>query len=197
MATTTKKSIKNTKTTKNTKGSKPKSAKKSTKKSTKKSPVKKTNSRIKKLANDGYVRPKVTASELLSKEDIEERLKDYKRLYKADIESLKDGDHIRYFEVNGKNTKYKPGGYVVSNGYPKYIVLSNNRSNWCVQLDNHILYKRLDVELLVADIRKDCELQISKRDEKIDELIAIINKQKDVILKMKKTIDRQSRQLRQ
>ena len=98
------------------------------------------------IINDGYERPAVTPTELLTADDIRQRMKNYNRVSEDDIFDLVDGDKIRYFEVieNGK-FKYKPGGFVLVNGAPDYLVLTTPRKSWSVQLKNHIIFKEKDI----------------------------------------------------
>ena len=43
--------------------------------------------------------------------------------------------------MDNNTYKYRPGGVVIKNGWPAYLVLSNGRVRWSVQLANHIIFK--------------------------------------------------------
>ena len=79
---------------------------------------------------------------------------------------MKLGSRISYFEVmniDGENKyKFKIGGNIISNGFPKYLYLTNGRSNWSVQLENHLIFK-----LNTDDIKLKYEKIISKMKKKI------------------------------
>lgn len=116
--------------------------------------------RKKKLADDEYVKPTVTASDMLTAEEIKERMKNYVQVNKNDLHTLKIDDKIRYFEsLDNNKYKYKPGGFLLVNGQPDYLVLVSSKGSWSVQLKNHVIFKGKDIDEI------DEEYQI-----KIDEL---------------------------
>ena len=67
-----------------------------------------------------------------TKEKIDEKLKDYKKITPDKWCEIKTGDFIRYFS----NGSFKSGGHVKINNYPDYIVVANYFKNisWCIQL---------------------------------------------------------------
>ena len=133
---------------------------------------------------DGYVRPKVTASEMLSANDIKKRLKNFDKVSESDLDDLVNGDYVRYFEVleDGK-FKYKPGGFVLVNGFPTYLVLTNNGFNWSVQLDSNIIFKAKDID----KIQEEHDLEIDKLKMEKIELHTLLLKQKKIIKRLTKS----------
>ena len=93
-----------------------------------------------KKQSDPYISP----AECISPDEVEQRLLNYEQI--TDCSELIFGDHLQYFEVlaDGKY-KYKPGGRLIVNAAPVYIVLTNGRTNWSVQLDRHIIFREISV----------------------------------------------------
>ena len=74
-------------------------------------------------------------------EDIKEKLKFYKRVNSADIPKIHLGMRIKYIQIMDNGTyNFKPGGELIVNGAPDYIVLAGNRKTWSVQLATHIIF---------------------------------------------------------
>lgn len=113
--------------------------------------------------------PKLDSSELnfrapaefLSLKDLKNKLVNYEQVNFSDIGNLPNGSRISYFEVMNidgeKKFKYKVGGNIIKNGFPKYLYLTNGRNNWPVQLENHIIFK-----LNTEDIKEKYEKIIRK-----------------------------------
>ena len=67
------------------------------------------------LKNDGYVRPEKTATELLTPEEIELRLRNYEQVDVNEIEKLSNPTRIQYFEITTNDDgediyRYRQGG---------------------------------------------------------------------------------------
>lgn len=140
----------------------------------------------KNLATDGYVRPKVTAAEMLTAEQIKERLKNYEKVQKDDLYKLVDGDKVRYFKVEGDgNFKYRPGGFVLVNSAPDYLVLTNNGANWSVQLDDNVIFKAIDID----EIEEKHKIEISDLKRKEEHLYQLLIKQKNLIARLRERIN--------
>lgn len=135
------------------------------------------------LLEDDYVKPKYTASDLITAEELKKRMENYEILDKEQVADLVSNTRIQYFEVkeNG-DYKYKPGGVIIKNGYPDYLVLTNGRRSWSVQLVNHVICKEMRVE----DVKAKYEKIISKKDAQIKELIYFSNKLKKELMKYKR-----------
>lgn len=129
---------------------------------------------MQRLTDDNYKRPKLTVSDILSPEEIKKILRNYEQV--SNISSLVQGDIVKYFEIldNGKY-KYKPGGRVIINKDPDYIVLSNGKKSWSVQLDKHIIFREIDIDKIIL-MYEDIVKQKNKR---IEELLFLLRRYKN------------------
>jgi hypothetical protein len=114
---------------------------------------------------NGYVRPDVTYTDQLSKEQIEKKLEDYKKV--EDIMKVPLGVHLRYFsDVNGK-LAFRMGGQLHKNtGLPEYVILSNGTAQWSVQVKNTIFYRKM----VLQEIKEEYEKIILEQKKKIKDL---------------------------
>ena len=114
---------------------------------------------------NGYVRPEVTYTDQLSKEQIEKKLEDYKKV--DDIMKVPLGVHLRYFsDVNGK-LAFRMGGQLHKNtGLPEYVILSNGTAQWSVQVKNTIFYRKM----VLQEIKEEYEKIILEQKNKIKAL---------------------------
>lgn len=103
----------------------------------------------------------------LSARELKSKVENFKQVNSKDIENLPIGSRIIYFEVidiNGeKKFKYKPGGNLISNGFPKYLYITNGKVNWSVQLENHVIFKLNNQD----DINEKYEKKIRKLKMKV------------------------------
>ena len=131
-----------------------------------------------KIKNDNYVKPNITAIDLLTPGDIKKRLINYEKITTECVEILVPSTRIQYFEIMKDNKfRYKPGGAIIKNGYPDYLVLSNGRISWSVQLKNHIIFKEINVDTIVNEYKE----KLKKKDLNIRNLRFKISTQKDKI----------------
>lgn len=143
------------------------------------------------LTNDNYIRPKITKTDMLTKEEIDDLLEDYVKV--DDITKISIGSHLRYFDIsNEKKPKFRYGGTLILTCAPKYVVLKNGKS-WSVQIDRTIFYRRLKIQ----EVRDEYEELLDKCEEKIKDLKyqrkELKNKNEDLfneIEKLKKYIKR-------
>jgi len=128
------------------------------------------------LKNDGYVRPEKTATELLTPEEIELRLRNYEQVDINEIEKLSNPTRIQYFEITTNDDgediyRYRQGGILIINKYPDYLVLEGkNSKTFCVQIKKHVFYKEKDYDKL----KKEYEDIIIKKNRIIEEQKYII-----------------------
>jgi hypothetical protein len=138
------------------------------------------------MSDTNYHRPKITLQDKLTYDEIKEKLKNYEKV--ENIVDLPLYTHLRYIEVkevNGKKEyKFRLGGYLINKKFPdKYLVLSNGRLKWSVQVANTVFYKSLaknedadDPIILKQEIAKlkdllvEKELEIKKLKNKNKEL---------------------------
>lgn len=132
----------------------------------------------KSLINDGYKKQAITATELLSPEEIKIRLKNFHKIKPENIINLPIYTHIQYFQVSNDNKfKYRTGGTLIVNKAPVFLVLSNGRKNWSVQLDSHIIFANKDIDI----ISEEYEKKLLDKDKKIKHLTVYIKKLKKII----------------
>jgi hypothetical protein len=88
----------------------------------------------------------------LTTEDIKKKLENYVQVKTEDILKIPILTHIRYFSLNPKtgNREFRLGGIVTKfdpNG--KYLVCSNGKLSWSVQLEGITIYKKLSNDELL------------------------------------------------
>lgn len=132
------------------------------------------------VTNYIYTRPEHTHQDLLSEQDIKDKLKDYKLITNINVIPL--NTHIRYFTYNLKlkNKIFRLGGFLQKiDQQNRYIILTNGKLKWSVQLLQSTLYQKMTEEefkdKLVSEIKLDMvkegsSSEIKKLKEKIDNL---------------------------
>jgi hypothetical protein len=134
---------------------------------------------------DSYQKPEKTATDLLSPDEIKKRISNYEQVHGEALAEIVPNTRVQYFEVlEDKSFKYKPGGIVIVNKYPDYMVLSNGRRNWSVQLINHIIFKEIDIDSL----KSNYDTIIAEKDRQIEQLKHLIIKKKKEIEQLKAMI---------
>jgi hypothetical protein len=98
----------------------------------------------KRLTNDkSYQKPNKTYQQTLSKEEIAKKLVGYKKV--SDVKDIVLGTHVRYFTKSAgeKELSFRLGGFLTKfgEGY-QYVVLSNGKLSWSVQLKNSVFYAK-------------------------------------------------------
>ncbi|AYV79754.1 MAG: hypothetical protein Faunusvirus46_5 [Faunusvirus sp.] len=130
-----------------------------------------------KLSQDEYKRPKQTAQDKMTKEEIAEALQGYIKVNSVDeiplstpvryfTEEIKDGKRKMKFRLGGTLFKKDEQG--------RYVVLSNGKKTWTVQTENAIFYKKLS----------DSEMK-DIFDKEINALKELVDKQKREIKRLK------------
>ena len=114
---------------------------------------------------DNYKRPEITYTDKLSKSQIKELLIDYERVVDIiDLEKIPPGTHLRYFEMKNKELKFRTGGVLtVNSGLPNYIILSNGKLSWSVQVGTCIFFRRVTIK----QIREEYDKLLFKNDATI------------------------------
>jgi len=164
---------------------------------------------MEKLNKDNYIKPDQTFTDRLTREEMNKLLEDYT---KENIKNIARGSHVRYFTKDKDgNLKFRLGGTLISNdGLPDYVILSNGKQNWSVQIKETIFYVQISNKQLKAEFndlifKKDNELKsyadsnkslmndkkklekiIAKKDKEIDELQTKYNILKKNLSKQKK-----------
>lgn len=116
--------------------------------------------------NDGYKKPIKTFTEKLTKNEIKTLLEEYKQ---EDIKNITKGLHVRYF-IKDKDGQllFRMGGALKDNsGLPTYVVLTNGKKSWSVQVDNTIFY----VKMSNKQELDECKTELYKTNIKLNTLI--------------------------
>jgi hypothetical protein len=109
--------------------------------------------------NYNYTRPNQTHQDLLSNQDIKDKLKDYKKI--TDISTIPIGTHIRYFIISDKVKKFRLGGFLDKiDPQKRYISLSNGTIKWSVQLASSILYQKLSEDELKNELKEELKKEL-------------------------------------
>jgi hypothetical protein len=116
---------------------------------------------------------KKTFTENLTKEDINEKLEDYKLV--DDISKVPLDTHLRYFVKKDNEMLFRMGGNLKRNlDLPKFIVLKNAvGAEWTVQVKDTIFYKKMSIKEIKQEydgIILDLHDKIKKLKAKIKEL---------------------------
>lgn len=105
-----------------------------------------------------YSRPAKTYQDTLSKEDIKEQLKNYKIV--NDINVIPIGTHLRYITTDPKTkeSKFRLGGSLSKFGDNRqYIMMTNGKQTWSVQLKNTTFYRKLSDNEIKDEMKKEIE----------------------------------------
>ena len=117
------------------------------------------------IQDNNYARPEKTYQETLSNQEIKEKLKDYKKI--SDIKTVSIGNHIRYFTTNLKTKeKYFRLGGSLNKIDPegRYIVLSNGKLNWSVQIPNSTFFQKMNDDEIRDELKKEIKKEILTED---------------------------------
>ena len=155
-----------------------------------------TNYKTTRFVNDtNYNRPKKTFQDTLTKEDIKEKLKDYKKV--DDITKVLIGSHIRYFskDLKTKKTMFRLGGFLTKFGENyKYLVLSNGQLSWSVQInENNEFFVKINSKEMQEQIQTELEEVIGDKYKKKYE---DMKNQTDYVIKMLKDQQKENDKLK-
>jgi hypothetical protein len=138
-----------------------------------------------------YKRPNKTVQEMLSTDDIKDKLKGYLSI--DNINNVQIGTHLRYFAKDKKTGEYKfrLGGILFKKDNDKpYVILSNGDLSWSAQKETCKFYKKMtqeeEKETIIKDVKKIRDKFTEKLVEK-DDIIEDNNKQiRDLRKKLEK-----------
>jgi hypothetical protein len=136
-----------------------------------------------KIGVDGsYKRPVKTVQDKLTKEDIEEKLENYKEV--DDINNVPLGTHVRYYTIiydkqkGDHKTVFRLGGVLTYiNNQKQFVKISNGKYWWSVQIPNTVFYKKMTLE----ELKEEYEKFLDEKDEEIKKLKSYIKKVKTVL----------------
>ena len=126
---------------------------------------------VKKLGTDkSYKRPKVTYQEQLTAEEIAEKLQGYERV--DDISEVPLNTHIRYFKTEKDGTQtFRTGGFLFNKqNADKYIMLTNVKNVWSVQVKNTVFFKKMSHKEEITAIHNLYKKKLAEKDAIIKKL---------------------------
>jgi hypothetical protein len=131
---------------------------------------------------------KKTFTSNLTKDEINEKLQDYKLV--DDISKVPLGTHLRYFIMKDGNKLFRMGGNLKRNlDLPKFVVLVNALgTEWTVQIKDTTFYKKMSINEIKEEydgIIEELHEKIKKYKTKIDEKDNVIYELQETIKKMK------------
>jgi hypothetical protein len=142
----------------------------------------------KRLTRDSnYSRPKKTYQDNLSPDEIKKKLEEYKKI--NDITKVDLNTHLRYFIIDKTgNKQFRLGGFLNKIDKDlKYVILSNGKFSWSVQIDDSIFFQKVtfgELKLeLIHEISNKYLLQIKKLKEENDKLKIVL---KEIKKRLKK-----------
>ena len=126
---------------------------------------------VKKLGSDkSYKRPKTTYQEKLSADEIAEKLQGYEQV--DDISEVPLNTHLRYFRTNPDGSQtFRTGGFLHNKKNAEtYIMLSNGKSVWSVQIKGTVFFKKMTHKDEIDAIHKLYKKKIAEKDLIISKL---------------------------
>lgn len=121
-------------------------------------------------ADKAYKRPEITYQEQLSKEEIMEKLKGYIKV--IDIKEVPINTHLRYF-IMGPDGKpvFRTGGLLYNKlNADIYVVLTNGKKSWSVQIKNTVFYKKMSHTEELASMERKYNKKLEEKNETINDL---------------------------
>jgi len=141
---------------------------------------KKEYGQLTRFTNDDYIKPDVTETALINNDvdKVEEKLEDY---IEAPIEDIQVGSLVRYFVVKNGAKTYRQGGRLINkNGLPAYVVLSNGKNSWSVQVASAVFYRRMSIK----EIELEYKSTIDELEDENESLKEDNKKLKNTIFKL-------------
>lgn len=129
---------------------------------------------------DNYVKPNITYTEKLSKAQVRQLLYDYEEIKNIkELEKVEPGTHLRYFEDKDGEMKFRTGGILtVNTGFPDYLILSNGKISWSVQIKKCIFFKRLTIKELRDEYEKEL-IKLQAENKGLQSMLKSISAEKE------------------
>jgi hypothetical protein len=136
------------------------------------------------ISQDGYIKSSNTVQENLTQEDIDLLLEDYNEV--VDIIELKPTLEVKYFTTIKNKKLFRMGGTIIKVDFDKkYIVLTNGKITWSVQLNNKNNFYR---KMTLNEVKEFYENELNNMELNINKYKQIIEKLKEENNKYKKLI---------
>lgn len=129
-------------------------------------------------ADKNYKRPKTTYQEQLTVAQVEEKLQGYQKVTVDELAEVPLNTHMRYFVDENGDAKFRTGGFLDNKqNCDTYIILTNGKVKWSVQVKGAIFYKKMSQKEEIETIRSEYDKKIeeykkklAKKNELIEEL---------------------------
>uniref|UniRef100_A0A3Q8U858 Uncharacterized protein n=1 Tax=Megavirus baoshan TaxID=2496520 RepID=A0A3Q8U858_9VIRU len=132
----------------------------------------------KKLGSDSsYRRPKMTYQDQLSQDEINEKIQGYSQV--DDISQIPVNTHIRYFITQDDGSiAFRMGGFLKDkSNADKYIVLTNGKNHWSVQVKDTIFLRKMSHTEEIDSLHETYRNKLNEKDKIIIEMEKIIKKE--------------------
>lgn len=132
---------------------------------------------------DNYVKPQITYTDKLSKAQIIQLLYDYEEIKNIkDLKKIEPGTHLRYFEDKDGEMKFRTGGILtVNTGFPDYLILSNGKISWSVQIKKCTFFRRLTIKELRDEYEKEL-IKLKGENKGLQSLLQSVSAEKEVVI---------------
>jgi len=146
---------------------------------------------IPRLGKTNYEKSGKTYQQTLSNQDIKDKLKDYKKV--DDIRRVSIGTHCRYFSVDPKTKEreFRLGGNLNKvDPEGRYVILSNGKVNWSVQIPITIFYQKMSEAEYKEEIRNEIKKHVMSEDmQQTEDENATLKKQVKTLMKKLEQFD--------
>ena len=116
----------------------------------------------KRLTSDkNYKRPDKTYQDMLTNQDIKEKLKEYKKC--PDIRKVSIGTHLRYFTTDPKTGEkaFRLGGTLNKiDPEGRFVILGNGSVSWSVQIAGTQFWQKLTEAEFKEELKKELKKEI-------------------------------------
>jgi hypothetical protein len=134
----------------------------------------------KRLTTDkNYKRPDKTYQDMLTNQDIKEKLKEYKKC--SDIKKISIGTHLRYFTTDPKTGEkvFRLGGTLNKiDPEGRFVILGNGSVSWSVQIAGTQFWQKLTEAEFKEELKKEIKKElVTETMESVDPMIEQENKE--------------------
>ena len=132
--------------------------------------------KLTRISADDYKKDGNTTQDNLTNDDINILLEEYAEV--DEITELKPGIHVRYFNIITKKDSeqkiFRMGGTIIKIDYDKkYMVLSNGKISWSVQINNNNIFYR---KMTTQEVKDFYENELNNMEEDVKKYKSIIDK---------------------
>ena len=131
------------------------------------------------------------AKKQLSEDEIDDLLEDYSEV--KDIYQVPLDTHLRYFSLDKDGKKqFRTGGFLHrNNGLPKYVMLTNRKQTWSVQIKGTDFFRKMSLQEIKKEYGDEIE-EITEENEKLKKRVKLLEDRnyglKEMIRKLKQQL---------